>query len=88
MEKKMSKICQSCTMPLADESKCGTNADKSRNPDYCHHCYRDGQFVDDMTMEQMIDRCVPFMLHHMDADKAMAFLAGKLPTLKRWHIDI
>jgi hypothetical protein len=35
-------------------------------------------------MEQMIDRCVPFMLHHMDADKAMVFFAGKLPTLKRW----
>ncbi|MDR3344695.1 MAG: zinc ribbon domain-containing protein [Oscillospiraceae bacterium] len=86
----MSTICQSCTMPLTSEKAHGTNADGSPSPDYCHHCYQNGQFTDDLMIEQMIERCVPFLAHQMGADKARAMLAEKLPTLKRWggnHYD-
>jgi hypothetical protein len=44
-------------MPLISEKAHGTNADGIRNPDYCHHCYQNGQFVDNLTMEQMVERC-------------------------------
>ena len=37
------KFCQSCGMPLTDEVL-GTNADGSKNEDYCMYCYRDGKF--------------------------------------------
>jgi hypothetical protein len=35
-------------------------------------------------MEQMVERCVPFVAHMMDAGKARVILEQKLPTLKRW----
>ena len=48
-------FCQSCGMPLTDEIL-GTNADGSKNEDYCIYCYRDGKFLQDCTMEEMIWR--------------------------------
>ena len=38
------KFCQSCGMPLTDEVL-GTNADGSKNEDYCMYCYKDGKFL-------------------------------------------
>ncbi len=38
------KFCQSCGMPLIDDNR-GTNADGSRNFDYCIYCYKDGEFA-------------------------------------------
>ena len=40
MEENM-KFCQSCGMPLTDQLL-GTNADGSKNEDYCIYCYKDG----------------------------------------------
>ena len=36
------KFCQSCGMPLT-EDVLGTNADGSKNEDYCMYCYKDGK---------------------------------------------
>jgi len=36
------KFCQSCGMPLTADLL-GTNADGSRNMDYCIFCYKDGR---------------------------------------------
>ena len=44
------KFCQSCGMPLTDEIL-GTNADGSKNEDYCIYCYKDGKFLQDCTMD-------------------------------------
>ena len=49
------KFCQSCGMPLT-EDVLGTNADGSKNKDYCMYCYRDGKFLQECTMEEMIWR--------------------------------
>ena len=35
------KFCQSCGMPLSEEVL-GTNADGSKNEEYCIYCYKDG----------------------------------------------
>ena len=48
-------FCQSCGMPLT-EDVLGTNADGSKNEDYCIYCYRDGHFLQDCTMDEMIWR--------------------------------
>ena len=53
------KFCQSCGMPLT-EDVLGTNADGSKNEDYCMYCYKDGQFLQDCTMEEMIEHCAQF----------------------------
>ena len=36
------KFCQSCAMPMTDE-QFGTNADGSKNEDYCIYCFKDGE---------------------------------------------
>ena len=51
------KFCQSCGMPLS-EDVLGTNADGSKNEDYCMYCYKDGKFLQDCTMEEMIEHSV------------------------------
>ena len=53
MNKEM-KFCQSCGMPLT-EDVLGTNADGSKNKDYCMYCYRDGKFLQECTMEVLTD---------------------------------
>ena len=45
------KICQSCAMPI-DESTFGTEADGSKNQEYCHYCYANGQFTKECTMDE------------------------------------
>ena len=51
--------------PLEDVYKrqevCGTNQDGSINEEYCIYCYKDGTFVDDCTMDEMIEGSVRHM---------------------------
>ena len=54
------KFCQSCGMPLTDEVL-GTNADGSKNEDYCMYCYKVGKFLQDCTMDEMIEHCAQFV---------------------------
>ena len=66
MNKEM-KFCQSCGMPLT-EDVLGTNADGSKNEDYCMYCYRDGHFLQDCTMEEMIEHCAQLMEQREQCD--------------------
>lgn len=80
--------CQSCGMPLIDEKEIGTNKDGSKNNEYCIYCFEQGAFKDDMTMEQMIDFCVPHMVKanpNMNEKEAKENLERFFPTLKRWR---
>lgn len=86
MENEM-KFCQSCAMPLTDDASRGTEKDGSKSEDYCVYCYKDGAFLGDCTMEQMIDSCVePCLEEHVypDAATAKAEMMAFFPTLKRW----
>lgn len=80
-------ICQSCAMPMTEEANFGTNADGSRNKDYCCYCYADGHFTQDQTMEEVIETCVPFVVGSVypDADAARNGMREYFPTLKRWR---
>lgn len=75
--------CQSCGMPLLKDEDFGTNNDGSKNEEYCAYCYKDGAFTQDVTMEGMIEICVPFMTD-MDKNEATVLLKEQLPKLKRW----
>ena len=48
------KICQYCAMPI-DETTFGTEADGSKNEEYCQYCYADGHFTKECTMDEMIE---------------------------------
>ena len=81
----MKKICQSCGMPMADDSLLGTNADGTINENYCKYCYKDGKFIDDVTMEEYIEMCSQFGSQANMTNEQMKECCQKLfPTLKRW----
>ena len=78
-------ICQSCSMPLTDDSLLGTEKDGTKNHEYCKYCYQNGSFVNPgMTVDQMSSFIQNKMKEmHIDApitDKAVSVL----PYLKRW----
>ncbi len=56
------KFCQSCGMPLNNEALLGTNKDHSKNEEYYMYCYENGEFKGDMTIEEMIEFCIPHMV--------------------------
>ncbi len=89
MEQEM-KFCQSCGMPLNDENR-GTNADGSKNEDYCMYCYQNGKFTNDCTMDEMIEFCAQFvdevnknMPKPMTKDEYKDMMRQYFPMLKRW----
>ena len=90
---KETKFCQSCGMPLA-ENILGTNADGSKNEEYCIYCYKDGAFTGDFTMEQMVEYCSMFVEEYnknngqdLTACQYKDVLRQFYPTLKRWKGD-
>lgn len=81
------QFCQSCGMPVEKVNDYGTNADGTKNKDYCHFCFSKGKFTDpDITLEQMIDRVVEFAKQlKVPADKAQEMVKDFIPQLKRWQ---
>ena len=77
-------------MPLTDEIL-GTNADGSKNEEYCIYCFKDGAFTGDFTMEEMIEFCSQFVEQYnkdsgqnLTQDEYKAMLRQYYPNLKRW----
>ena len=84
------KFCQSCGMPLNTENL-GTNADGSKNENYCMYCYKDGKFTNDCTMDEMIEFCAQFvddvnknMPKPMTKEEYKDMMRQYFPMLKRW----
>jgi len=81
-------FCQSCAMPLTKPEDFGKETDGSVNHDYCCHCYEGGSLGGDMTMEEMIEICIPFCRDHYESDEAArAHMMSFFPKLKRWRND-
>jgi hypothetical protein len=77
-------------MPLDDEKLYGTNADGTKNEDYCIYCYKDGEFTSDMSMDEMMDFCIDKMIEvhpDIDEEQANAMMNEIFPKLKRWAND-
>ncbi len=85
------QFCQSCGMPLTEEHF-SKNADGSTNHEFCSYCYKDGDFTEDVTMEEMIDHCLQY-LDEFNTDsgekftkeEARAQMMQFFPALKRWQ---
>jgi predicted N-acetyltransferase YhbS len=85
------QFCQSCGMPLTNKEGCGTNADGSTNFDYCQYCYKDGKFLKECTMDEMINHCSQFidevnknMPKPITKEEYIQMMYGFFPMLKRW----
>jgi len=73
-------------MPLSkDEHGGGTEADGTRSPMYCSHCYQQGKFtLPDITLEEMIARVRgKFKEMHIPGFLAF-FFTRNIPKLRRW----
>lgn len=82
---RLDRICQSCGMPMASDTVCGTFADGSVNSDYCKYCYKDGEFIDKVSMEEYIEKCSQFGAQAGMTNEQMKEHCQKLfPMLKRW----
>ena len=91
---KTTKFCQSCGMPLTDEVL-GTNADGSKNEEYCMYCYKDDKFTQDCTMDEMIEHCAQFVGDfnegsgmQLSKEEAIGQMKMFFPHLKRWRKSI
>jgi len=77
-------------MPMGDTDELyGTNSDGSKSEDYCKYCYMEGKFTSDISMEEMIEFCVPHMVAAncgMSEDEARKIMKEFFPTLKRWRV--
>ena len=85
-------FCQSCGMPLTRNEDCGTNADGSINFDYCKYCYKDGKFLQDCTMDEMIEHCAQFvgavnegLPNPITKEEYIGQMKMYFPNLKRWR---
>ena len=94
-EGQLPQFCQSCGMPLTKIEDCGTNVDGSINFDYCKYCYADSKFLQECTMDEMIEHCSQFvdevnkqMPKPMTKEEYKQMMRGFFPMLKRWKKSI
>ena len=79
------KICQSCGMPIASDEQLGSNKDGSINNDYCKYCYKNGEFIDKVRMEEYIEMCSKYGSQAgMTNEQMKEYCQNLFPTLKRW----
>ncbi len=77
--------CQSCGMPMDEPKLLGSESDGTPSEDFCTYCYQKGQFTQDVTLEEMIEICVPHMIDAgMPETEARKLLNENLPQLSRW----
>ena len=81
-------FCQCCGMHLGDTDELyGTNADGSKNEEYCKYCFENGEVTFKGTMEEMIEVCIPHMVAanpDMKEEEAREIMREWFPTLKHW----
>jgi len=64
----------------------GTNADNSKNKEYCHFCFMAGKFTDpSLTLDKQVEKMAKMAPKMgMSEDQAREMAKKVLPTLKRW----
>lgn len=75
-------------MPLVKPEDFGTDSGGVRINDFCHYCFENGVFTNpEVTMPEMIDRCVTIMTGSVGMPEAgaRALLTEVMPKLKRWR---
>jgi hypothetical protein len=78
-------FCQSCAMPMKKSEDFGTNADGSKNKEYCRYCYQNGKFTEpNITVEQMIKKCTGIMKQMNIPEAQIEQTNTFIPMLKRW----
>ncbi|NJY62702.1 hypothetical protein HC174_08025 [Salinimicrobium sp. CDJ15-81-2] len=79
-------ICQCCGLSFSPKAR-GTNRDQSKSGDYCLDCFKDGEFRDHMSIQEMEKKLLEMAKHHdgLCMEEAEAAIKN-LPDLKRWKM--
>lgn len=78
------KQCQSCGMPLKNGDRAGSELDGSKSRMYCDICYKDGYFVQDLSLDEMKHN-VNNILKQKGWLMPLRWVAiWQIPSLKRW----
>ena len=79
--------CQSCGMMFTAPNQFAHEADGTERQDYCKWCYDQGEYLENVTMDEMIEECAPRMAEAMGwtLDESASLLGAVLPTLDRWR---
>lgn len=84
-------VCQSCAMPLREIDDLGTEADGGVSFEYCTHCYQNGGFTHNRSLDQMVESNLQFLDEfnaqngsNFSEDEARAVLKAHLASLRRW----
>lgn len=92
MEGQLPQFCQSCGMMLSSCDDCGTNKDGSVCFDYCKYCYKEGEFLQDCTMDEMIEHCAQFLDAfnqgngtNLSREEYIGQMKQFFPHLRRWR---
>lgn len=86
-------ICQSCGMSIEQDKDKGTNVDASLSTEYCAYCYKDGNFANELTLEQYVEIGLDYSPEYQAAEtetekeKIKAQTKAYLSTLKRWKMS-
>ena len=74
------------------EEYLGTNSDGSRSDEFCYYCLKDGKYIVDISMWEMIDIWIKYTdkyNEYADTDyspkELREILDKRLPTLNRWR---
>lgn len=87
------RYCQSCGMPLRFdvEKYLGTNNDNSRSNEFCYYCLEKGEYIVDISMQEMIDIWIKYTDKYNEYSgtnysphELRTVLNKRLPTLNRW----
>lgn len=82
----LANYCQSCGMPMTSQEQHGTEADGVPSAEYCCYCRKNGVFVQDCTMEEMVAFCLQYgPAVSMDKEWARKQMTEYFKTLKRWR---
>jgi len=66
-------FCHSCGKPIDKVEDFGTNADGSKNSDYCQLCFQNGKFTHrKLSTEQMLEVVASILVKQMNISKERA----------------
>lgn len=79
------KNCQSCGMPMkSDPQGGGSNADGSKNMNYCSYCYQDGNFTFEGSMKEFQAFCKQKMKESGHSGFMSWLFTRGINRLERW----
>lgn len=87
------RYCQSCGMPLRFdvEKYLGTNLDNTPSDEFCYYCLKEGEYIVDISMSEMIDIWVKYTDKYNEYSgtsyspkELKTILSKRLPALNRW----